>query len=354
MVGAQTRELEARFPYVDVFMRPQEFDPLLRLLEERFGMSTEGCLSNQIPQSPGVSGYVPVIHGCDLMCTFCVIPFRRGRQVSRSMEELVREVGLMARRGMREVTLLGQTVDAYGHDLEEKVDLADLLREVALVPELARVRFLTSHPIFMTDRIIETVRDTDKVCEHINLPVQAADDEILDAMRRRYSGDEYRRIIERIRDLVPNVAISTDVIVGFPGETRDQFNRTLDLVRDIEFHKVHTAVYSPRPGTYALRRLPDDVSPEEKEDRFRALEEVQRGIQERNNAALLGATLEVLVDDKKKGRWKGRTLSDKLVFFEDDRDLLGELVDVKIVRTSPWSLGGEVVDLPTLQKAGVP
>jgi tRNA-2-methylthio-N6-dimethylallyladenosine synthase len=354
MVGAQTRELEARFPYVDVFMRPQEFDPLLRLLEERFGMSTEGCLSNQIPQSPGVSGYVPVIHGCDLMCTFCVIPFRRGRQVSRSMEELVREVGLMARRGMREVTLLGQTVDAYGHDLEEKVDLADLLREVALVPELARVRFLTSHPIFMTDRIIETVRDIDKVCEHINLPVQAADDEILDAMRRRYSEDEYRRIIERIRGLVPNVAISTDVIVGFPGETRDQFNRTLDLVRDIEFHKVHTAVYSPRPGTYALRRLPDDVSPEEKEDRFRALEEVQRGIQERNNAALLGATLEVLVDGKKKGRWKGRTLSDKLVFFEDDRDLLGELVDVKIVRTSPWSLGGEVVDLLTLQKAGVP
>ena len=196
MVGPSAKELQARFHQVDVFMRPQQYGPLLDLLGERFGVDTEGCLSNLVPSRPSVSSHVPVIHGCDLMCTFCIIPFRRGRQVSRPIPEVVQEVGLMAQRGMREVTLLGQTVDAYGHDLEDSRDLADLLKEVSKVPELVRLRFLTSHPIFMTDRIIQAVRDVDKVCEHINLPVQAGDDEVLARMRRRYREEDYRRLID--------------------------------------------------------------------------------------------------------------------------------------------------------------
>ena len=270
--------------------------------------------------------------------------FRRGRQVSRPIPEVVGEVELMTDRGMREVTLLGQTVDAYGHDLEESCDLADLLHEVSQIQELVRLRFLTSHPIFMTDRIIQAVRDIDKVCEHINLPIQAADDQVLTRMRRRYSNDDYMRLIEHIRCAIPNVSLSTDVIVGFPGETREQFQRTLDLVRDVEFDKVHTAAYSSRPGTYADRKLPDDVSKEEKRYRLQMLEEAQKSILDRKNSRLLGDTLEVLVDGRKKGKWQGRTRSDKLVFFNDQRDVLGELVNVRIDSTSPWALQGVAVN----------
>ena len=338
MVGPKAHDLQARFPQVDVFMRPQHYDPLLEILGQRLDVDVEGCLANLAPMRPAVSGYVPVIHGCDLMCSFCIIPFRRGRQVSRPIPEVVREVELMARRGMREVTLLGQTVDAYGHDLEEPRDLADLLHQVSRVQGLARLRFLTSHPIFMTDRIIQAIRDIEEVCEHVNLPVQAADDDVLARMRRRYSKDEYRRLIDRILAAIPQVSLSTDVIVGFPGETRQQFQRTLNLLRDVEFDKAHIAAYSPRPGTYAHRRLSDGVSKEEKEYRLKSLEETQKEIQDRKNRRLLGATVEVLVDGRKNGKWRGRTRSGKLVFFEDLRDLMGELVNVRIESTSPWSL----------------
>lgn len=344
MVGPKTQDLQSRFGHVDVFIRPQQYEPLLELLGRRMEVDVQGCLANLAPVQPSVSSYVPVIHGCDLMCTFCIIPFRRGRQVSRPVQEVVHEVGLMSQRGMREVTLLGQTVDAYGHDLSEKPDLADLLHAVSETPELERVRFLTSHPIFMSDRIINAVKDIDKVCEHINLPIQAADDDVLANMRRRYSEDEYRRLIDKIRGAIPDVAISTDIIVGFPGETGQQFERTLRLVEEMEFDKVHAAAYSTRPGTYAERKLADNVTPEEKEYRLKALDSLQEQIQTRKNQRLQDSVVEVLVDGQKGGKWQGRTRTDKLVFFKDDRDMLGRLVKVKIESTSPWSLQGAVKD----------
>ena len=344
MVGAKTKELEDRFPQVDVFMRPQQFAPLLDLLEDRLGLDTEGCLAAVAPGNPSVSSYVPVIHGCDLMCTFCIIPFRRGRQVSRPIDELTQEVGLMVQRGMKEVTLLGQTVDAYGHDFEEPCDLSDLLDAVSRIQGLERLRFLTSHPIFMSDRIIRSIQEIEKVCEHVNLPVQAADDEVLAGMRRRYTEAEYRNLIDRIRSMVPGVAISTDVIVGFPGESRQQFECTFNLVKDLEFDKVHMAAYSPRPGTYAHKRLPDEVSKEEKQHRLKTLEELQKGILEKKNRCFLGNTVEVLVEGQKRGRWQGRTRGDKLVFFEDPTDVLGEIVNIRIESTSPWSLRGAKVE----------
>lgn len=342
MVGSRLENLQKRFPHVDVFMPPQEYGPLLGILKDRFGVHTEGCLSGLVPMQPTVSSYVPVIHGCDLMCTFCIIPFRRGRQVSRPIDELVHEVSLMVEHGMKEVTLLGQTVDAYGYDLDDSCDLADLLERVSSVEELKRVRFLTSHPMFMSDRIIEAVNNIDKVCEHINLPVQSADDDVLFDMRRRYSQTEYRLLIDRIRSVIPKVSISTDIIVGFPGETRDKFESTLNLIKDIEFDKVHIAAYSPRPGTYASRKLVDDVTKEEKQYRVKVLEEVQRDIQSKNNKLLLGDTVEVLVDGHKRGKWQGRTRGNRLVFIEDNNRLMGRLVDVEIDSTSPWSLSGIV------------
>ncbi len=344
MVGPKTGDLERRYPYVDVFMAPQQYGPLIDLLGERFGMDVEGCLQNLAPVKPHVTTYVPIIHGCDEFCSFCIIPYRRGRQQSRPVEDVVREVELLAQRGVREVTLLGQTVDAYGHDLPDRPDLADLLEAVHPIEGLERIRFLTSHPRFMSDRIIQAVADSPKVCEHFNLPFQAGDDEVLMNMRRSYTRDDYLRLVDRIRATVPDVSMSTDVIVGFPGETDEQFQATLDIIRDVRFDKVHAAAYSTRPGTIAARRMEDDVPDHEKKARLQAIEELQEGIVSEINAGLLGRTVEALVDGHNKGQWQGRTRSDKLVFFPHEADLLGELAQVRISKTGPWSLQGALAN----------
>ena len=344
IVGPKTDELHRRFPYVDVFMRPQQYKPLIDLLGERLGIDVEGCLQNLAPVKPQISTYLPIIHGCDEFCSFCIIPYRRGRQVSRPIEDIVREVELLVHRGVKEVTLLGQTVDAYGYDLPDKPDLADLLTEVHGIDALQRIRFLTSHPKFMSDRIIQAVGELPKVCEHINLPFQAGDDEILQTMRRSYTSDDYRRLVNRIRDTIPNVSMSTDVIVGFPGETNEQFQASLDLIRSTRFDKVHVAAYSTRPGTIAHRKMDDDVPAEEKKSRVQAIEEIQESIATDINAGLAGQVVDVLVEGRRRGQWQGRTRSNKLVFFPHEAAVLGELVDVRIEKTSPWSLQGVVSD----------
>ena len=342
MVGPKTEPLQKRYPYVDVFMRPQQYQPLIDIVGERMGVDPEGCVGPLVAK-PDVTAYIPIIHGCDKFCAFCIIPYRRGREVSRSIEDIVREVRLLSQRGVKEITLLGQNVDSYGHDLPDTPDLGDLLIATNEVEGLERIRFLTSHPSDMSDHIIEAVARLDKVCEHINLPFQAGDDDILSEMRRGYTNDEYRRIIEKIRERIPNVSLSTDIIVGFSGETEARFERTLELVRDIEFDKVHAAAYSTREGTIAARTMPDDVSPEDKQDRLKRIEGLQEQILTDINAQLLGQTTEILVEGRKRGRWSGRTRNDKLVFFDDEEDRKGEVVSVKIVSTSPWSLQGTIV-----------
>ncbi len=239
-------------------------------------MDWQGCVGALAPSRPDVTCYVPIIHGCDLMCTFCIIPYRRGRQVSRPLDEGVKEVDLLVRRGVKEVTLLGQTVDAYGHDLPERPDLADLLEALNGIPGLARIRFLTSHPSFMSERIIQAVARLPKVCEHINLPVQAGDNQVLKQMRRPYTQEEYRDLVGQIRHNIPGVSLSTDIIVGFPGETEEQYQRSLQLVTDLQFDKVHCAAYSPRPGTVAHRSMEDSVPLKEKQ---RRLKEMARAVQ---------------------------------------------------------------------------
>jgi tRNA-2-methylthio-N6-dimethylallyladenosine synthase len=343
MVGPKTDELARRFPNVDVFMRPQQYEPLLELVGERLGLDWEGCVGNYAPTRPDVACHVPIIHGCDLMCSFCIIPYRRGRQVSRPLEEIAEEVELLATRGVKEVTVLGQTVDAYGHDLPGDTDLADLLARLDQVSGLDRIRFLTSHPAFMSQRIVQAVADLPKVCEHINLPVQAGDDQVLSRMRRTYTRAEYVEMVGRIRDTVPGVALSTDIIVGFPGETEEQFQRTLDLLTDLRLDKVHCAPYSTRPGTTAHRNMEDDVPQKEKAERRERVDRLQERILTEINADLVGTTKEVLVEGRQKGKWQGRARSNKLVFFEDDGYHLGKLVDVRIDRSSPWSLQGTPV-----------
>ena len=341
MVGPKTEPLERRFPFVDVFMRPQQYDPLIDLLSERLGVDPEGCIG-PLSAAPSVSTFIPIIHGCDKFCSFCIIPYRRGRETSREISEIVYESEMLVARGVKEVTLLGQNVDSYGHDLSGSVNLSNLLSAVNEVKGIERIRFLTSHPNDMDDSIIDAVGGLDKVCEHINLPFQAGDDDILQSMRRGYTNYEYRKIIDKIRRKVPGVSLSTDLIVGFCGETDQQFESTLQLVRDIKFDKVHSAAYSTRKGTIADRKMIDNVPEEIKKDRLRQINHEQEGISSEINSRVLGECHEVLVEGKKDGRWFGRNRNDKLVFFDSAETEKGDMTIVKIEETSPWFLQGSL------------
>lgn len=339
MVGPNTTSLEKRFPHVDVMMPPQQYDPLIELIGDRMDIDTEGCIG-PLTANPTVAAYVPIIHGCDKFCSFCIIPYRRGREVSRTINDIVRETKLLADRGVKEITLLGQNVDSYGHDLPENIDLGDLLYAVNEIDSIERIRFLTSHPNDMSDHIIDAVANLDKVCENINLPFQAGDDEVLSRMRRGYSNSHYRKLIEKIRSQIPNVSLNTDLIVGFCGETDLQFERTLEMLREVRFDKVHAAAYSNRDGTIASRKMEDDVSLEDKKSRLKAVQELQTDIQTEINRKLYDQTMQVLVEGIKRGKAHGRNRNDKLVYVEGGEDSIGEVVNARIHKTSPWSLTG--------------
>jgi tRNA-2-methylthio-N6-dimethylallyladenosine synthase len=238
--------------------------------------------------------------------------------------------------------LLGQNVDSYGHDLPEQPDLADLLAKLNSVDGLARIRFLTNHPKDVNRKLIEAVASLDRVCEHLELPVQAGDNEILRAMRRGYTVEQYRELVCAIRRRIPQVSLSTDVIVGFPGETEEQFENTCSLLEEVRFDVVHVAAYCPRPGTIAWREYEDDIAREVKRERLAKVERLQAAIAGGTNSQIRGKTVEVLVEGRKKGKWFGRSRSNKLVFFEADNDLLGQLVRVRIEKTSPWALQGNI------------
>jgi tRNA-2-methylthio-N6-dimethylallyladenosine synthase len=351
MVGLRTDDLRRRFPYVDVFTRPQEFDPILQAI----GIDGEDLGGEFWPRTFAVPGgptaYVPVIHGCDKFCSFCIVPYRRGRERSRTIAGVREEVEHLAARGVREVTLLGQTVEAYGHDLPGRPDLGDLLRALHDIDGLYRLRFLTSHPRDMTERILRAIAELPKVCRHFSLPVQSGDDGVLERMRRGYTVDEYRQKLDLLRRLMPEAAVTTDVIAGFCGETDVEFRRTYDLLAELRFDKVHVAAYSPRPGTIAWRRMPDDVPPEAKKERLQAVEELQARIAGEINRALLGQAVEVLVEEEngsRLGRFArplgGRTRSGKLVHF-DGEARPGNLVNILIEKTSPWSLQGRLAEI---------
>jgi tRNA-2-methylthio-N6-dimethylallyladenosine synthase len=285
------------------------------------------------------------VYGCSHACSFCIIPFRRGIERSRSVGEIVAHVRSLALQGVKEITLLGQIVDRYGKDIPDGPDLADLLRIVHEATEetgLERIRFLTSHPNWMTDKLLDTVAELPRVMPVIEVPVQAGDDEVLARMKRGYTAEDYRKLIANIRSRIPDVAIHTDIIVGFPGETAEQFQRTYDLLAELKLDKVHLARYSPRPNTVSERTMEDDVPEDEKVRRHHALDELQAEVVAGINARFLGQTLPVLVEDQHKGKWRGRTPQNKLVFFEDEADWKGKVVDVEITWTGPWSMQGRL------------
>ncbi len=349
MVGPEQRELKRRFPYVDVWARPQEFEPILETAGMRHGLDPEGCLSGAVPENPNIASFIPIVHGCDKFCTFCIIPYRRGRENSRSSFDIVHEAEMMVARGVKDITLLGQNVDSYGHDLRPRVDLADLMEQVHEIDGLERIRFQTSHPNDMSIRILEVIRDLPKVCEMINLPFQAGDDTILANMRRGYTSGQYLDKIAQIKEIIPDITLTTDLIVGFTGETDAQFERSMDILRSVEFAKVHTSEYSYREGTFASRKMTDDVDRDVKKARKATVDEFQREIQSKNNAKLIGAKFDVLVEGRKRDKLHGRSRSDKLIYLNVlvDRGNLeplpGQIVQVEIKDSSPWSLESELV-----------
>ncbi|RME43007.1 MAG: MiaB/RimO family radical SAM methylthiotransferase, partial [Chloroflexi bacterium] len=267
--------LRKHFPYVDVFIPPSEPKPLIdflkaekfdeiarqeedRQIRRRYGMQDEDLVLPAHERGRLVSAHVPIIYGCNHVCTFCIIPYRRGTERSRSVGEIAAEVRSLVSQGVKEVTLLGQIVDRYGYDVPDGPRLADLLRVIHDIEGLERIRFLTSHPSYMNDRLLETVAELPKVMEHIEVPIQAGDNEILKRMKRGYTREEYCELVYRIREKIPGVAVHTDIIVGFPGETEAQFQKTYDVLAELRFDKAHVACYSPRPNTVSALTMEDD------------------------------------------------------------------------------------------------
>ena len=349
--------LPSKFPFVDVFLPPSDISPLIEFLRENEDTSALSSLERQhaardafmdgeLPVPPTelgttISAFVPVVLGCSHACTFCIIPYRRGTERSRPRKEIVNEVRRLADKGIREITLLGQIVDRYGLDLDPRTDLAALLSDVASIDDILRIRFLTSHPNWFTDRLLDTVAAGGKICPSVEIPVQAGNDEVLARMKRGYTVDDYRRLVGRIRARVPEVGISTDIIVGFPGETEEQFMDTYRLMDELQPDMIRIAKYSERPQTLASRHYPDDVPPEEKERRRVMLEALLADYLERRHCELQGRDVEVLVEARSRnGRWRGRTPQGKLVFFDEKCDLLGKLVRVKLDWTGAFSLIG--------------
>jgi tRNA-2-methylthio-N6-dimethylallyladenosine synthase len=410
MIGNQKTidELSKRYPHIDLFMKVEQADILPRFLEERWTpISGAGCLDveflpseeetsapalpptvaafnlpvtgkrtvlpmaitpkpgeriahypthvEQTPSSP--TAWLPVILGCNKVCTYCIVPYRRGRERSRPVDELLQEARTLVQKGAKELTLLGQTVEAYGLDLPDKPDLAHLMAALSEIEDLKRIRFMTSYPRHMTESMIERMAHLPKVCEHLNIPVQSGDDHCLRRMKRGYTLDEYREKIASVRRLWPGISLSTDIIVGFCGETEEEFQHTLNLLEEIRFDVVHVAMYSVRPGTVAAR-WEDDVPLAEKKRRLHALEEVQARIALEINQQMVGRVEEVMVEETNishgRRQWKGRTRSNKWVFFPQPEnaeapeglgDALrslhpGDMVQVRIEKATSWSLQG--------------
>jgi len=353
LVGVGGHEaLQKRFPYVDVFSGPSDPYPLIEKITGQ-GRETEKSrrayidhildeeFAYTLPESfhgKQVSAMLPVVFGCSHACSYCVIPLKRGREISRPPQEILSDARSLAARGVKEITLLGQIVDRYGHDQAGYPSLSDLLRGIHEIEGLERIRFLTSHPNYMTEELLDTVAALPKVMPHFELPIQAGDDRVLEAMRRGYTAAQYLKVVEQIRSRFTQVSIAIDLIVGFPGESAEQFQRSVDMLNLVRPDMTHVARYSPRPGTLSARSMPDDVPDGEKWRRFRVIENLQEQITAEINQTYLGKSTPVLFEAKAKNRWRGRTPTNKLVFVEADENLLGKVRDVTVTWAGPWSM----------------
>lgn len=312
--------------------------------------SKEGDIVENLPKvrQDGLKAWVNIMYGCDKFCTYCIVPYTRGKERSRRPEEVLAEIRDLARRGYQEVTLLGQNVNAYGKDfVDRNYRFADLMDDVRKIG-IPRVRFTTSHPRDFDDRLIEVLAKRGNLVEHIHLPVQSGSNQILKRMARKYTRESYLELVRKIREAIPDVVLTTDIIVGFPGETEEQFEETLSLVREVEYDSAFTFIYSPREGTPGAK-MEDNVSEEEKKERLHRLNRLQDEISLRKNEALRGTEVEVLVEGASKKNpevLSGRTRTNKLVNFRGPQHLIGKFVKVRIDQPQTWTLNGVWVEEP--------
>jgi tRNA-2-methylthio-N6-dimethylallyladenosine synthase len=339
-----------RYPSVDFLFGSANASEIPELIER--AMRGERPVSlpypNRIERLPvrrrsSFQAYLTIAEGCSNSCAYCIVPFVRGPLRSRPMKEVLAELRELAELGYKEVTLLGQNVDAYGLDLHDGTNFATLLREVAKIP-ISRIRFTSSHPAYMTNETIAAIAEGENICEHVHLAVQSGSNRVLRAMRRGYTRERFLRIVEKLRTAIPGVNITTDIIVGFPGETDEDFQGTLSLIREAEFGTVYVAMYSPRPYT-AAAELPDDVPPPEKKRRLEAVLEETRRIAQKINERKLEEVEEVLVEGflESKGLYYGKTRDMRTVLFPGEEGMVGKLVWVKFERATPGALYGEAV-----------
>ena len=310
-------------------------------------LSIEGDLIEGLPvkRANNFKAYVNIIYGCDKFCTYCIVPYTRGKQRSRKMEDILKEVNELKENGCKEVTLLGQNVNAYGKDLNLGYDLADLLENVAKT-NIPRVRFITSHPWDFTDRMIEVIRKYDNIMKYVHLPIQSGSNKILKLMGRRYTKEEYKILFDKLKS-IPGISITTDIIVGFPSETEEDFVDTLDIVKYCQYDGAFTFIFSPRVGTPAAKlALNDKTTLEEKEQRLYRLNELINNYSLESNQKMLNKTYKILVEgtSSKEEMIYGYTETNKLVNFKGSKDLIGSIVDVKITDAKSFSLDGELVE----------
>lgn len=349
----EIEEIHNRHKYIDIIIGTHNLNELPSLIEEANNKKIQNIevYSNsdvvfenvKYNRDSKVSAWINIIYGCDKFCTYCIVPFTRGRERSRKMEEVLEEVRDLKEQGYIEVTLLGQNVNAYGKDLNLGYDFATLLEEVAKIG-IPRIRFVTSHPWNFTDKMIDVIAKYDNIMPYIHLPIQSGSDDILRKMNRKYSIDEYKKLFDQIKSKVKNVAITTDIIVGFPNETDDDFKKTLDIVNYCKFDGAYTFIFSPREGT-AAARMEDKISMEVKEKRLQELNNLVNKYSLESNQKLVGKIVDVLVNgisEKDNSKVYGYTETMKLVNIVGGNDLIGKIVPVKITDAKSFSLDGEI------------
>ncbi|SHI71419.1 tRNA-i(6)A37 thiotransferase enzyme MiaB [Clostridium amylolyticum] len=348
-------DIVRRFPYVDIvfgthnaYKFPEYLNRVKQenvVVKEIMDKETEIIEGMPIERKSDAKAYVTIMYGCNNFCTYCVVPYVRGRERSRKPEDIENEIIELVNEGYKEITLLGQNVNSYGKGLDPEITFADLLKRIDKIPGLERLRFMTSHPKDLSEDVIKAIKEGTKICEQIHLPVQSGSSRILKIMNRKYTREDYLNLIRKIKKEIPDVAISTDIIVGFPGETEEDFEETLSLVKEVEFDSAYTFIYSRRKYTPA-DKMEDQIDDSVKHERFNRLIEVINEASAKKNKEYEGKVVEVLVEGESKNdstRLMGRTRTGKLVNFAGDKESIGSLVNVKITKAQSFSLNGEEI-----------
>ena len=351
-------DLLRRIPYLDLVFGTHNIHRLGQMVEEVRSLGNRPVETGFYrdpsymeepqgrPEVKGAKALVTIMQGCNKVCSFCIVPHVRGQEISRPGEKIVGEIRELVRHGVKEVMLLGQNVNSYGKMSAGELTFPQLLRRIDSIEGLERIRFTTSHPQDLSLELIEAYASLGKLCEHLHLPVQSGSDSVLQRMRRGYSRGEYMEKIRRLRGRCPGVALSTDIIAGFPGETKDDFEQTLEILREVEYPEIFAFTFSPRPQTVAAKIYPDDVPGEIKKQRLEIVQNLQRDISLRKNREKIGSVEEILVEGRSKlrqGQIMGRTRTNRIVNARGPDSLAGKMVDVRIIGASANSLLGELV-----------